>query len=133
MITFEAVTHRYGSVTALREVSFRVPDGVLCVLLGESGSGKSTLLRTVNRLIEPSAGRVLLGGRDVAGTDPQLLRRGIGYVIQSVGLFPHRSVAENVATVPRLLGWDARRIAARVDALLDLVGLEPGEYRDRRP
>ncbi|MBP0444878.1 ABC transporter ATP-binding protein [Roseomonas sp. SSH11] len=133
MIRFEGISHRYGSVQALREVSFGVPQGSLCVLLGESGSGKSTLLRTVNRLVEPSAGRVLLGGRDVAGTDPQALRRGIGYVIQSVGLFPHRSVGENIATVPRLLGWDARRIALRVEELLEMVGLDPGTYRDRLP
>ncbi|TPG48410.1 ABC transporter ATP-binding protein [Roseomonas nepalensis] len=133
MIAFEAVSHRYGAVEALREVSLEVPSGALCVLLGESGSGKSTLLRTVNRLVEPSAGRVTLQGRDVAAIDPQALRRGIGYVIQSVGLFPHRSVAENVATVPRLLGWDRARIEARVDALLAMVGLEPRAYRDRPP
>ncbi|MFH5924821.1 ABC transporter ATP-binding protein [Roseomonas xinghualingensis] len=133
MIRFEDVSQRYGEVQAVRGVTFGVPSGVLCVLLGESGSGKSTLLRMVNRLIEPSGGRVLLQGQDVAGIDPQILRRGIGYVIQSVGLFPHRSVAENVATVPRLLGWDAARIAARVDKLLAMVGLEPGEYRARRP
>ena len=133
MIAFEAVSHRFGATQALREVSFEVPAGTLCVLLGESGSGKSTLLRTVNRLIEPTTGRVLLHGQDTAATDPQRLRRGIGYVIQSVGLFPHRSVAENVATVPRLLGWDRARIAARVDALLDMVGLDPATYRDRSP
>ena len=133
MIAFEAVSHRYGALEALHEVSFEVPSGALCVLLGESGSGKSTLLRTVNRLIEPTAGRVTLMGRDVAGVDPQALRRGIGYVIQSVGLFPHRSVAENVATVPRLLGWERARTEARVDALLEMVGLEPSLYRDRRP
>ncbi|WP_458096058.1 ATP-binding cassette domain-containing protein [Roseomonas sp. WA12] len=133
MIGFHAVTHQYGALAALRGVTFDVPPGALCVLLGESGSGKSTLLRTVNRLIAPSGGRVLLGGQDVAGMDPQVLRRGIGYVIQSVGLFPHRSVAENIATVPRLLGWDPRRIGARVDTLLDLVGLDPATYRDRRP
>ncbi|MBI0536796.1 ABC transporter ATP-binding protein [Roseomonas sp. KE2513] len=133
MIRFDGVSHQYGALEALRGVSFEVPAGALCVLLGESGSGKSTLLRTVNRLIEPTAGRVLLGGRDVAGIDPQALRRGIGYVIQSVGLFPHRSVAANVATVPRLLGWDRPRVEARVDALLEMVGLDPGAYRDRRP
>ncbi|WP_043835527.1 ABC transporter ATP-binding protein [Muricoccus aerilatus] len=133
MIRFEGVSHQYGTLEALRGVSFEVPAGALCVLLGESGSGKSTLLRTVNRLIEPTAGRVLLDGRDVAGIDPQALRRGIGYVIQSVGLFPHRSVAGNVATVPRLLGWDRARVEPRVNALLEMVGLDPGTYRDRRP
>jgi len=133
VIRFEGVSHRYGAVEALRDVSFAVPAGTLLVLLGESGSGKSTLLRTVNRLIAPTAGRVLLAGRDVAAGDPQALRRGIGYVIQSVGLFPHRSVGANVATVPGLLGWEAGRIARRVDALLELVGLDPAAYRDRLP
>ncbi|WP_426958184.1 ABC transporter ATP-binding protein [Muricoccus radiodurans] len=133
MIAFEDVFHRYGAVEAVRGVTLGVPDGSLSVLLGESGSGKSTLLRMVNRLVEPSAGRVLVGGVDVATQDRTTLRRGIGYVIQSVGLFPHRDVAANVATVPRLLGWEAARIRARVDALLDLVGLEPAVYRTRKP
>ena len=133
MIRFEGVTHRYGAATALDDVTLDIPPGTLCVLLGESGSGKSTLLRTVNRLVEPTTGRVLLDGTDVATRDPDALRRGIGYVIQSVGLFPHRDVAANVATVPRLLGWDARRTAARVDDLLALVGLDPATFRDRMP
>ncbi|MFC0387747.1 ATP-binding cassette domain-containing protein [Muricoccus vinaceus] len=133
MIAFEGVSHRFGAVQALEDVTFAVPTGTLCVVLGESGSGKSTLLRTVNRLVEPAAGRVLLGGKDVAGADPQALRRGIGYVIQSVGLFPHRSVAGNIATVPRLLGWDRARTEARTDALLEMVGLDPATFRDRRP
>ncbi len=133
MIRFEGVTHRYGATAALDDVTLDVPAGTLCVLLGESGSGKSTLMRTVNRLVEPTAGRVLLDGTDVATRDPDALRRGIGYVIQSVGLFPHRDVAANVATVPRLLGWDAPRTAARVDELLALVGLDPATFRHRRP
>ena len=133
MIRFEGVTRRYGDRAAVDRVTLEVPEGSICVLLGESGSGKSTLMRMVNRLVEPSAGRVLVKGRDVATVEPEALRRGIGYVIQSVGLFPHWRVAENVATVPRLLGWEATRIAARVDALLDLVGLEPGRFRDRFP
>ncbi len=103
------------------------------MLIGPSGCGKSTALQMVNRLVTPSAGRVLVEGRDVAGHDPISLRRRIGYVLQGVGLFPHRTVAQNVATVPGLLGWDRRRIAERVDAMLDLVGLDPGEVRDRRP
>ena len=133
MIRFEAVTHRYGGTEVVRDVTLDVPGGSLTVLLGESGSGKTTLLRTVNRLVEPTAGRVLLDGTDVTTRDPDTLRRGIGYVIQSVGLFPHRDVAANVATVPRLLRWDAARIAARTDALLDLVGLDPGAFRHRLP
>ncbi|MFC7735816.1 ABC transporter ATP-binding protein [Roseomonas sp. GCM10028921] len=133
MIRFEGAGRRYGEVRAVRDVSFEVPRGALCVLLGESGSGKSTLMRMVNRLVEPDAGRVLLEGRDVAGLDPQGLRRGIGYVIQSVGLFPHWDVARNVATVPRLLGWDEGRVAARVEELLALVGLDPATFGGRRP
>lgn len=133
MIRFEGVTRRYGDRAVVDRVTLDVPNGSICVLLGESGSGKSTLMRMVNRLVEPSAGRVLVNGRDVATADPEALRRGIGYVIQSVGLFPHWRVAENIATVPRLLGWDAARIIARVDELLALVGLEPGRFRERFP
>ena len=118
---------------AVDGIELEVPQGTTCVLIGPSGCGKTTTMRMINRLIEPSAGRVLIGGRDVTHADPVELRRGIGYVIQGVGLFPHRSVGENVATVPRLLGWERARTAERVDAMLDLVGLDPGEYRDRRP
>jgi osmoprotectant transport system ATP-binding protein len=133
MIRFDAVTKQYGPRAAVDAVSLEVRARHLCVLLGESGSGKSTLMRMVNRLVEPDAGRIMLDGRDIAAVPPEALRHGIGYVIQSVGLFPHWRVAQNVATVPRLLGWDAARIAARVDALLDLVGLPPAEFRDRLP
>ena len=110
-----------------------MPDGELCVLVGPSGCGKTTTLRMINRLIEPSSGRILFDGTDVLKMDPVELRRGIGYVIQQGGLFPHRRVADNVATVPRLLGWDKARIEARVRELLDLVGLDPGEYGRRFP
>ncbi|MFT8245338.1 ABC transporter ATP-binding protein [Roseomonas sp. BN140053] len=133
MIRFEGVRKDYGGAPVLDGVDLVVPAGSFCVLLGESGSGKSTLLRLVNRLAEPSAGRVLLDGRDVAAADPEALRRGIGYVIQSIGLFPHWRVADNLATVPRLLGWDAARIAARTEELLALVGLDPATYRHRWP
>lgn len=133
MIRFEGATRRYAGRTVVDRVTLEVPAGHLCVLLGESGSGKSTLLRMVNRLVEPSAGRVLVEGRDVAQAEPEALRRRIGYVIQSVGLFPHWRVADNIATVPRLLGWQAPRIAARVEELLGLVGLEPAQFRDRYP
>ncbi|HZQ75827.1 MAG TPA: ABC transporter ATP-binding protein [Acidimicrobiia bacterium] len=134
MIRYEEATKRYGAgPPALDRLSLEVPAGETCVLVGPSGGGKTTALKLVNRLVEPTSGRVLIEGRDVASTDPVTLRRGIGYVIQQVGLFPHLDVAANVATVPRLLGWDRRRIDARVDELLDLVGLEPATYRRRRP
>jgi osmoprotectant transport system ATP-binding protein len=133
MIRFDRVTKRYGSRAVVDAVSLEVRRGGLCVLLGESGSGKSTLMRMVNRLVEPDAGRVMLDGTDIASVPPESLRHGIGYVIQSVGLFPHWRVADNIATVPRLLGWDAARIASRVDALLELVGLPPEEFRARYP
>lgn len=133
MIRFDRVTKRYGSRAVVDAVSLEVRKGGLCVLLGESGSGKSTLMRMVNRMVEPDAGRVMLDGTDIAGVPPESLRHGIGYVIQSVGLFPHWRVADNIATVPRLLGWDATRIATRVDALLELVGLPPEEFRARYP
>jgi len=134
VIRYEEATKRYGpGPSALDGLTLEVPAGETCVLVGPSGAGKTTALKLVNRLVEPTSGRVLIDGRDVASTDPVTLRRGIGYVIQQVGLFPHLDVAANVATVPRLLGWDRRRIDARVDELLDLVGLEPGTYRHRRP
>jgi osmoprotectant transport system ATP-binding protein len=118
---------------AVDGVSLDVAAGELLVLLGTSGSGKTTLLKTINRLVEPTSGRVEVQGVDVRGRPPAELRRGIGYVIQQVGLFPHQTVARNVATVPRILGWDSGRIRERVDFLLDLVGLPPGEFRSRRP
>jgi osmoprotectant transport system ATP-binding protein len=134
VICYEAATKRYGpGPPALDELTLEVPAGETCVLVGPSGGGKTTALKMVNRLVEPTSGRVLIDGRDVASTDPVTLRRGIGYVIQQVGLFPHLDVAANVATVPRLLGWDRRRIDVRVDELLDLVGLESATYRHRRP
>jgi osmoprotectant transport system ATP-binding protein len=123
MIALEAVSKRYDGQAALQDVSLSVARGELCVLVGPSGSGKSTLLRLVNRLLSPDAGVVRIEGTDVATLPVEALRRRLGYVIQSVGLFPHWTVAQNVATVPRLLGWSRARIAARVDELLDLVGL----------
>jgi osmoprotectant transport system ATP-binding protein len=105
----------------------------MVMLVGPSGGGKSTTLRLINRLIEPTSGRIWLDGRDVTREDPEKLRRGIGYVIQRIGLFPHRTVEQNVATVPGLLGWDKQRSRRRVEELLDLVGLEPGTYARRYP
>jgi osmoprotectant transport system ATP-binding protein len=135
MIRLEHVTKRYdgAAAPALDDLSLEVPEATTTALIGPSGCGKTTTLRLINRLVEPSAGRVEVNGHDVATVDRVALRRTIGYVIQQGGLFPHMTVAENVATVPRLLGWDAPRIAARVDAMLTLVGLDPGDYRARFP
>jgi osmoprotectant transport system ATP-binding protein len=134
VITLDRVTKRYGADSvAVAELSFTVTDGELCVLVGPSGCGKTTTLRMINRLIEPSGGRILIDGTDVLKIDPVHLRRNIGYVIQQGGLFPHRRVADNVATVPRLLGWDRARVDARVRELLDLVGLDPDQYGRRFP
>ncbi|HVA37367.1 MAG TPA: ATP-binding cassette domain-containing protein [Candidatus Dormibacteraeota bacterium] len=118
---------------AVDGITLEVPSGTLAVLLGPSGCGKTTLLRTVNRLQPIDAGSIAIGGRDVATLDPIALRRSIGYVIQAVGLFPHLTVGENVAVVPRLLGWARERIRARVDALLAQVSLDPQTYRSRYP
>jgi osmoprotectant transport system ATP-binding protein len=122
-----------ATAAAVDDVSLEIPAGRIVVILGTSGAGKTTLLKMVNRLLEPTAGRLYVEGIEVHDLSPDALRRRIGYVIQQIGLFPHWTVAQNVATVPRLLGWDKRRIAERVDALLDLLGLPPAEYRHRYP
>ncbi|MBC5809451.1 MAG: ABC transporter ATP-binding protein [Candidatus Eremiobacteraeota bacterium] len=131
----QGVSVRYpGSErSAVDGVDLEVAPGAFVVLLGPSGCGKSTLLRTINRLVIPSAGRIEIDGQDGATLDPVALRRAIGYVIQAVGLFPHMTVAQNVAVVPGLLGWERAAVEARVDELLDLVRLEPRLYRDRFP
>jgi osmoprotectant transport system ATP-binding protein len=118
---------------AIHELSFTVPAGDLCVLVGPSGSGKTTALRLINRMISVTAGDILLGGRSVLEREPKELRREIGYVIQQIGLFPHQTVGENIATVPRLLGWHKDRITARVSELLELIDLDPAEMRERYP
>ena len=134
MIRLEGVGKTYDDGTvAVHELDLEVPEGETAVLVGPSGCGKSTTLKMVNRLIEPTTGRILLEGEDVTHVDPVRLRRRMGYVIQQTGLFPHQTVAANVATVPRLMGWDRRRVDARVTELLDLVGLEPGRYARRYP
>lgn len=115
------------------DLTFDVPAGELAALAGPPGSGKSTVLRLVNRLAAPTAGRILLGGEDVAGIEPDRLRRRIGYLPPGIGLFPHRTVAQNIATTPRLLGWSKERIAERVDELLGLLGMEPKADRGRYP
>ncbi|WP_431974876.1 ABC transporter ATP-binding protein [Micromonospora haikouensis] len=133
-IALEGIGKRYPDGTeAVRELSLRVPAGELVVLIGPSGCGKSTVLRMINRLIEPTAGRILLGDEDVTRVDPVALRRRIGYVIQNVGLFPHQTVVANVGTVPRLLGWPRDRIRRRSEELLELVGLDPGRFGRRYP
>jgi osmoprotectant transport system ATP-binding protein len=125
VIVFEHVTKRYpGGTVAVDDLSLEVPDGKIMVLVGPSGCGKTTTLRMVNRLVEPTAGRILLDGRDVAQARPAALRRGIGYVIQQGGLFPHRTIEDNIATVPRLNGWPRARARARARELMDLVGLD---------
>jgi osmoprotectant transport system ATP-binding protein len=133
VVEFDHVTKRYGRTIAVDDLSLEVPGGAVCALVGPSGCGKTTSLKMVNRLVEPSDGRILIGGKDITKGDPVKLRRGIGYVIQQTGLFPHLTIGANVATVPRLLGWDADRRRQRADELIRLVGLDPARYRDRYP
>jgi len=118
---------------AVRDLTLEIRDGETCVLIGPSGCGKTTTLRMINRLLDPDSGRILVDGVDTRGVDPPALRLKMGYVIQQTGLFPHMTVGANVGTVPRLWNWDRRRIDNRVDELLELVGLDPAEYRDRYP
>jgi osmoprotectant transport system ATP-binding protein len=136
-LTNVSKSHDGGRTFAVRDVSLHVPPGKLLVLVGTAGCGKTTTLEMINRLSEPDEGTVEVDGRDVSGEDPVQLRRKIGYVIQKSGLFPHMTVAENVAVVPRLLGpaagWTEQTIAARVDELLRLVDLEPAEFAGRLP
>lgn len=145
VVEFEHVTKRYDAPAkrkdgttaptpgAVNDLSLTVPAGKICVFVGPSGCGKTTSLKMVNRLIEPTSGRILIDGVDAATRDVTELRRSIGYVIQQVGLFPHQTIGENVATVPRLQGWSKERQRTRADELLRLVGLEPGKYRGRFP
>ncbi|NVM77731.1 osmoprotectant transport system ATP-binding protein [Duganella sp. SG902] len=133
MISLRNIEKHYGGVTALNQVSLDIGRGELVVLIGPSGCGKSTLLRTVNRMTEPSAGQIIIDGRNALESDPVLLRRSIGYVIQNVGLFPHMTVRENVAVVPQLLGWDKARRLRRADEMLDLVRLDPHKFGGRYP
>ena len=135
LIRLEHVSKSYGAGAepAVRSLTLEVERGEVLVLVGPSGCGKSTTLRLINRLIEPTSGRIILNGEDVTEIDPSELRRKIGYVIQQVGLFPHRTIAENIATVPKLLGWDKDKIEARIDEMLELVSMDPETYRDRYP
>lgn len=134
MIRFEHVTKRYADgTTAVDGLSFEVAEGELVTLVGPSGCGKTTTMKMVNRLIEPTEGRIFLDGDDISAIDPVQLRRRIGYVIQQVGLFPHKTVLENTATVPHLLGWKRGKARERAAELLDLVGLDPSVYGGRYP
>ena len=133
MITFEAVVKRYGEHVAVDHLSLEVKSGEIVILVGPSGCGKTTSLKMINRLIEPTEGMICIDGRDTRTYEVNELRRSIGYVIQQVGLFPHYTVADNVATVPRLLGWSKERIRSRVEELLDLVGLPAADYARRLP
>jgi osmoprotectant transport system ATP-binding protein len=137
MIRLDQVSKRYdgarSGVAAVNGVSFEVGRGETCVLLGPSGCGKTTTLRMINRLVTPSSGTIYIDGRNTAAVDPVELRRGIGYVIQQIGLFPNMTVAENIGVVPRLLGWPAPRRRERAAELLALLGMAPGEFADRYP
>ena len=134
-IVFDHVTKRYPGRAdpAISDLSLTIPAGAICCLVGPSGAGKTTAMKMVNRLIDIDEGDIRIGGESVRSLDVTELRRGIGYVIQQVGLFPHMTVADNVATVPRLLGWEKERIRQRIDELLDLVDLPAADYRDRFP
>ncbi|OCB55604.1 ABC transporter [Mycobacterium vulneris] len=134
-ILLDGVTKRYDAkaAPAVDNVTIEFPAGEIVMLVGPSGCGKTTTMKMINRLIEPTSGRILIGEEDVTRRDPDQLRRHIGYVIQGAGLFPHYTVGENIAIVPRLLKWDKERVSARIDELLDLVNLDPAEYRDRYP
>lgn len=133
MIEISNITRIYGAQTAVDHVSLTIDAGDLAVIVGTSGSGKTTLMRMINRLVEPSHGVIKIDGKDNRELPPHILRRGIGYAIQGHGLFPHRTIAENVGTVPTLLGWDKAKISARVDELLSLFHLDPAIYHNRMP
>jgi osmoprotectant transport system ATP-binding protein len=135
MITFENVTKIYpgSDIPAVADLSFTVPEGETCVIIGPSGCGKTTSLKMINRLIEPSGGKLVVNGLNVLEQNPVELRRNIGYVIQQIGLFPHMTVRDNIAVVPRLLNWDESRIDDRVDELISMVNMDPGQFRDRFP
>src|ERR1700716_166750 len=134
VIRLEHVSKEFpGGSNAVLDLTLDIPTAQTCVLIGPSGCGKTTTLRMINRLIDPDRGHILVDGEDTRGVDPAQLRLKMGYVIQQTGLFPHMTVGENVATVPRLWQWDRGRIKARVEELLQLVGLDPGQYRDRYP
>lgn len=133
MIQIDNLNKKFGSITAVEDVSFTVPEGKICVLLGPSGCGKTTTLKMINRLVPPTSGKVLIGGRDTAELDTVTLRRSIGYVIQQVGLFPNMTVEDNICVVPDLMGWDKTKSRKRAAELLEVVALEPSKFAKRYP
>lgn len=135
MIELDKVVKIYPGAAqpAINDLSFKVDEGETCVVIGPSGCGKTTTLKMVNRLIEPTGGRILIQNENVLDKNPVNLRRGIGYVIQQIGLFPHMTISENISVVPRLLGWEKKRMTKRADELIEMVGMEPAEFRDRFP
>jgi osmoprotectant transport system ATP-binding protein len=134
-IRLDGLTKRFPGQAqpAVEDLSMEIPEGEIVIFVGPSGCGKTTTMKLINRLIEPTSGRIFLDDEDVTDVDADRLRRRIGYVIQQIGLFPHQTIAQNIATVPKLLGWDRTRIAARVDELIRTVGMDPDDYRDRYP
>ena len=133
MIEIDDITKVYGETAVVDRVTLTVEPHTICVVVGTSGSGKTTLMRMINRLVEPTSGSIRIDGEDIGAIPAYELRRRIGYAIQGHGLFPHRTVGQNIATVPRLVGWEPKRIATRVDELLTLFQLDPAEFRDRMP
>ncbi len=135
MIRLENLTKTFKGQKdpAVEDLTMEIPEGEICVLVGPSGCGKTTTMRMINRLIEPDSGKIFLEGEDVTSVDSDQLRRRIGYVIQQIGLFPHMTIEDNIATVPRLLGWDKKKTSDRTDELLEMVGMDPSDYRPRYP
>jgi len=133
MIEIDDITKIYGETTVVDQVSLLIEPRTVCVIVGTSGSGKTTLMRMINKLVTPTSGTIRIDGEDIAGIQAYELRRRIGYAIQGHGLFPHRTVGQNIATVPKLLGWDKKKTADRVEELLSLFQLDPAQFRDRLP
>ncbi len=133
MITLERVNKRYGETVAVSELSLEIGEGEVCILIGPSGCGKTTTLRMMNRLVRPTSGRILIDGKDTSRISPEKLRLSIGYAIQSVGLFPHLTVSQNISVVPQLLHWEKGRVRQRIEELLELVGLDATEYSHKYP
>ncbi len=133
MIRLQAVCKNYGTLEAVKNLEFTVDEGELCCLIGPSGCGKSTALKMINRMVEPTSGTITVGGRDIRKMVPDQLRRGIGYVIQSIGLFPHMTVKDNILVVPRLLKWEEGKAAARATELLELFELPPAQFSEKYP
>lgn len=133
MIVLEHIDKVFGDGFAVRDLNLTIEQGEFCCLIGPSGCGKSTTLKMINRMVEPSHGRITVKGRDIRTIPAEKLRRSMGYVIQSIGLFPHMTVMDNIKVVPRLLGWDARKATARARDLLDRLRLAPDEYASKKP